>query len=141
MSVIVKSVEGEEIRLKETEVSYYTKTYFLIWIFILMLAVSSICFLILANDIKNEHYGIIGGISILAFMFLGMFHLICQFGMKWKPAYKIYLNETNEELLIEKTTKEADQIAICNAVQRLELIAKTIAKNKRELKQIAEKCK
>jgi len=46
-----------------------------------------------------------------------------------------------EKIVIEKTTKEADQIAICNAVQRLELIAKTIVKNERELKQIAERCK
>jgi len=133
MSVIVKSVEGEDICLKETEVSYYTSTYYLVWIIILLLAISSIYFIPLANDIKN------GGISILAFMFLGIFHLICRFGMKWEPAYKIYLS--GEEIIIEKITKEADQIAICNAVQRLELIAKTIAKNKRELKQIAERCK
>ena len=139
MSVIVKSVEGEDICLKETEVSYYTSTYYLVWIIILLLAISPIYFIPLANDTKNEHYGLIGGISILAFMFLGMLHLICRFGMKWEPAYKIYLS--GEEIIIEKITKEADQIAICNAVQRLELIAKTIAKNKRELKQIAEKCK
>ena len=141
MSVIVKSVEGEEICLKETEVIYCTNIYWLMWIFILILAVSSICFGILANDIKNEYYGIIGGISILSFMIFGMFHAICPFGMKWKPAYKIYLDGTNEELLIEKTTKEVDQIAICNAVQRLELVAKTIVKNERELKQMAERCK
>jgi len=139
MSVIIKSVEGEEIRLKETEVSYYTSTYYLVWIFILMLAVSSICFMTLANDIKNEHYGVIGGSLIVAFIILGMTHVIFGIGIKWKPAYKISLHY--EKIVIEKTTKEADQIAICNAVQRLELIAKTIIKNERELKQIAERCK
>jgi hypothetical protein len=140
MSIIVKFIEGEEIRLKETEVSYYTSTYYLIWIFILILAVSSICFITLANDIKNEHYGLIGGSLIVAFIILGMTHLIIRIGVKWKPAYKIYLRGEGE-IIIEKRTKEADQIAICNAVQRLEPIAKTIAKNKRELKQISEKCK
>ena len=121
MSVIVKSVEGEEICLKETEVIYCTNIYWLMWIFILILAVSSICF------------------GILVFVIFGMFHAIFQFGIKWKPAYKISLHY--ERIVIEKTTKEADQIAICNAVQRLELVAKTIVKNERELKQIAERCK
>jgi uncharacterized protein YqgC (DUF456 family) len=139
MSVIVKSVEGEEIRLKETEVSYYTSTYYLVWIIILLLAISAIYFIQLANDTKNSNYGLIGGLGILVFVIFGMFHAIFQFGIKWKPAYKISLHY--ERIVIEKTTKEADQIAICNAVQRLELVAKTIVKNERELKQIAERCK
>jgi len=141
MKILVKSVEGEEICLKETEVIYCTNIYWLIWIIIVVLAILTIYFIPLANSIKNSNYDLIGGISFLAFMILGMFHLVVRFGMRWKPAYKIYLDGTNEELLIEKTTKEVDQIAICNAVQRLELVAKTIVKNEHELKQIAERCK
>ena len=141
MKILVKSVEGEEICLKETEVIYCTNIYWLIWIIIVVLAILTIYFIPLANSIKNSNYDLIGGISFLAFMILGMFHLVVRFGMRWKPAYKIYLDGTNEELLIEKTTKEVDQIAICKAATEIENQIKARAENLEKLKQIAERCK
>ena len=93
----------------------------------------------LAETTKNVNDVLIGGISLLAFMIGGVFHLVSQFGFKWKPAYIIFLK--SKSIVIEKTTKEADQIAICNAVRSLEQVAKTLVKNKYELKRIGERCK
>ena len=64
------------------------------------------------------------------------------------PAYKVWLSGVNKSISIIKTTPEADQVAICKAVQELELKSNELVKQKlaldkekQELMEIALKCK
>jgi hypothetical protein len=58
------------------------------------------------------------------------------------PQYRVYTNDTNDEIYIPKTdNSEQDQIAICNAAQELELIAIQRNREKNKLERIASKCK
>ena len=64
------------------------------------------------------------------------------------PAYKVWLSGINKSISIIKTTPEADQVAICKAVQELELKSNELVKQKlaldkekQELMEIALKCK
>jgi hypothetical protein len=58
------------------------------------------------------------------------------------PAYNVYvLGSRKKEILIPKISTDVDQIAICKAVQELEVEVKEVINMHRNMERIANKCK
>jgi hypothetical protein len=66
---------------------------------------------------------------------------ISDLGKRSIPGYLIYLGDLSISRIVEKTTPEQDQIAICKAVQELEGIAIQCNRENINLERIASKCK
>lgn len=81
------------------------------------------------------------------FIFSGTLTLLqcaLRVGTVFKPGYKLSISghqTSDASITIEKTTPDADQIAICKAAQLLELKVMEIIKKQHQLELIASKCK
>ena len=145
-TVVIKTIGDEPILMKETTVSHIT--WEAVIIELSAIAIFCLCsyFGFFTPEIfKDNFYGsillsIIFGMSGIFAVFNGLF---IHAGKLEKPAYTIYAYPMSyyDRITIEKTTPEADQIAVCKAAQELESKLLVIEKNKHKLELIASKCR
>jgi hypothetical protein len=105
---------------------------------------SAIGFFFGMNSANNLNTKFIGALSFgfLSGIVSVMLIVISEVFLTKTPKYRVYTNDTNDEIYIPKTdNSEQDQIAICKAAQELEVIAIQRNREKNELERIASKCK
>jgi hypothetical protein len=96
------------------------------------------------NSANNLNTKFIGALSFgfLSGIVSVMLIVISNVFLTKTPKYRVYINDTNDEIYIPKTdSPEHDQVAVCKAAQELECIAIQRNREKTELERIASKCK
>lgn len=148
-SVQIKETNGETIYLSNIIVHKLGILNALAgWIGLFLLS-EIIGYLVVMGDSSRLDIFSTSGIAISVLLASLLFPLLAvsQILHKSIPAYNVWLSGVNSISII-KTTPEADQVAICKAVQELELKSNEIVKQKlaldkekQELMEIALKCK
>jgi hypothetical protein len=139
MSTRIKEVDGKEIYL--SEVNGWSDPPLHV-IFLTGIGTFILIFVLCTNAFKN-----LSMVSLWISSILGLLISLAAAAMVCIPfehpikVYEVKCKDINYSIRIKKTTPEADQIAICNAAQALEIKAKEIARKKRGLEAIAARCK
>lgn len=151
--MIIKNVEGTNITLDEkrnTRMSFNIG-YCIVGFCLLMVAgfiFGSICSFFIPiyynshfiNALSLELMPLLIVYSVIVAVFFSIILLSVGVFHKYGPAYRISISGVRE-IIIERVTPEVDQIAICNALQEMEIIAKRLCKERRDLERIVAKCK
>ena len=137
MSTKIKDVEGIEITLSESTVTEEKPASLVVLFMVFFGAFFGVMYLGLQPPDRVSTMILIM-LSILAATF-GTLLASSRISSE-SPAYCI-TGRGLSEVSIKKTTLEADQLAICKAVQELEVKVHEIAKKQKELETIAARCK
>jgi hypothetical protein len=142
MDVLIKEVEGQKIWLRESEITSFKE-----WDLYIPMTFIAIGGILASSSMSNDwerisdatrfNFGIIVAILSIPVMFICF---INPMGWFIKSAYVVHTSG-EDNIVIFKTTPEADQKLICKAAQELEGKIKETVKEKRVLETIAGRCK
>lgn len=121
-NVKLKDINKDEIWLKEITKITNTKIWYLVHGCVFSFLIIGGILLYTQSTIRKPSsiLIIIGWSCIISAIILGILQSLRNFGRKKQKAYKVYLKWGKLSKVIIKTTDEADQEAVANAVSELE---------------------
>jgi len=130
----------------ETYIGVPTLEYYLVWIIIFVGGAGLITcgcvysYMYKESDVRITVAGVILGIILM--MFGGLLNKILMIGMKWEPAYKIYIQgDESSTKTIRRIDPETDATNVCRAAKEFEAKAMALSNTESEMERIAATCK
>lgn len=138
----IKDVGRREIWMDESKVGVHTLKSYLTWIIILGVFPISIFANFITPPLFSDITLFIMIVGLILITVGSMVNSVFQYGMKWEPAYEIYVRgDRSATKTIRRVDPDTDAANVCRAAKELEATALALSKTEYEMEQIALKCK